>query len=108
MTSISKETLKDIHNHSFKNKEEILHSKRCVCFHCFKTYDADDIDTYLGEDDGKETALCPLCITDTVIGDACGYELTDEVVDALADQYLNGLTRDEMNGFNGPEIVELD
>ena len=108
MTSFTAEYLKSVHNHSFKNKEEISKSVDCYCFHCFKIYASNEIEYYLSEKDGKETALCPYCLCDTVIGDACGYELTDELIDALAYKYLYYLTRDDMKGFDGPEIVELD
>lgn len=102
------EEFKKIHKHSFKNKEELQKSNKCACFHCFTVFSVEDIDMYLSEKDGKQTALCPYCLCDTLIGDASGYELTDELVDALAYEYLHGLTRDEMEGFEGPEIVELD
>lgn len=108
MPSFTKETLKAIHKHSFKNKEEVLNSAKCACFHCFRIYGPDEIDTFFTEKDGRETVLCPYCLVDTVIGDASGYELTDELIDAMASYYLRGLTRDEMKGFDGPEIVELD
>ena len=108
MTPITEETLKAIHKHSFKNKEEVLNSAKCACFHCFRIYDPNDIDTFLTEDNGKGTALCPYCLVDTVIGDASGFELTDKLIDAVADYYLRGHTRDDMKGFEGPEIVLLD
>ena len=45
---------------------------------------------------------------DTIIGNASGFELTDDLIDAIAYEYLRGLTRDEMKDFDGPEIVILD
>jgi len=75
--------------------------------HCFRIYDASAVDTFLKENDGKETALCPVCITDTIIGDASGFNFTDELIDILAYEYLHGLTRGELDG-KGPIIVELE
>ena len=102
------EELKKIHNHSFKNKEELQKSKKCACFHCFKVFPVEEIEMYLPEKDGIETALCPYCVCDTIIGDASGYELTDDLIDVLAYELLRGLTRNMMKDFGGPEIVVLD
>jgi hypothetical protein len=108
MTPITEETLKAIHKHSFNNREEVFNSAKCACFNCFRIYGPNEIDTFLTEDDGKGTAICPYCFVDSVIGDASGLELTDDLVDALADYYLRGHTRDDMKGFDGPQIVVLD
>jgi hypothetical protein len=99
----TRKVLSVIHKHSLKNKFEVLNSKKCACFHCFRIYDPIDIDTYLQENDGQETALCPLCITDTIIGDASGFNLTDEMIDALACEYFHGLTRYRMKGSGDPD-----
>ena len=108
MSLYTAKALRAIHKHSVENKYEILNSKKCACFHCFRIYDSVEVDTFLQENDGIETALCPLCITDTIIGDASGFNLTDEMIDALAYEYLQGLTRGKMQHFDGPEIVELE
>lgn len=108
MASFEDAYLKQVHEHSFKNKEEILRSCKCLCFHCFRTYNSNDVEMFIPENDGNETALCPLCITDTLIGDASGFELSDQLIDELAYKYLRGLTRKDMEDFDGPEIVELD
>lgn len=108
MPSFSKEELKKAHDYSFKNKEDVSKSDKCACFHCFRTFPAKEIETYLSENDGKETALCPYCMCDTIIGDASGFELSDDLIDAIAYEYLRSLTRDEMKNFDGPEIVILD
>lgn len=108
MSSFSKEELEKAHKHSFKNKDEVAKSIKCVCFHCFRTFPPKEIETYLGENDGKETALCPYCMCDTIIGDASGITLSDDLIDAIAYEYLHGLTRDDMKDIDGPKIVILD
>lgn len=108
MTSFSDSYLEQVHKHSFKNKEELLKSEKCACFHCFKVYNPTEIESYLVEKDGKETALCPHCMCDTVIGDASRFILSDQLIDAMAHLYLRGLTREEMKDSKGPEIIILD
>lgn len=104
----TRKALSIIHQHSLKNKFEVINSNKCACFHCFRVYDSDDVDTFLQENDGQETAICPFCITDTIIGDASGFNLTDEMIDALAHEYLHGLCRSEMQDCGDPEVVESE
>lgn len=108
MPVFSKKELKIAHGYSFKNKDVVSQSNKCSCFHCFRTFPAKEIETYLNEKDGKETALCLYCMCDTIIGDDSGVELSDDLIDAIAYEYLHGLTRDDMKDFDGPEIVILD
>ena len=53
---------------SFKNKEKVLNAKKCYCYYCKKEINKDKIE-WLIEKDGKETALCPECMVDSVITD---------------------------------------
>jgi hypothetical protein len=108
MKSFSENFLKKVHKHCFKNKEELTKSEKCVCFHCFKVFTPTEIETYLVEKDEKETALCPCCWVDSILGDASGIDLCDELIDAMADYWFRGRTREEMKDFSGPEIVILD
>jgi hypothetical protein len=66
------EELEKAHKHSFKNKEEIDKSKTFGCFQCLKK------STLIEEwADGQQTALCPHCGIDSVIGDESGYPVED-------------------------------
>lgn len=108
MPTFSKEELIIAHSYSFKNKDDVSKSNKCSCFHCFKTFPAMEIDTFLSEKDGNETALCPYCMCDTIICDASKVAISDDLIDAIAYEYLHGLTRSDMKDFDGPEIVVLD
>lgn len=92
-----------LHKHSFENRAEISPFGLCGCFCCLKTFhgeairtwwdppkDRVDADTYaLGV-----TAVCPFCGTDAVLGDQCGYVLSEDL-----------LTRMERFWFSEPSIV---
>jgi len=56
----------EAHDHSSHHKEEIESSKKCGCFYCLKTFSPNEIEDWV---DGGETALCPYCRIDSVIGD---------------------------------------
>ena len=70
------------HKHCANHREEILGSKLCGCFYCIKLFCPDEIldwiDTSTEETDINEkgqTALCPKCGIDSVIGDASGFPI---------------------------------
>lgn len=62
------------HKHSSNNVEEVKSSTICGCFYCRKVYSPVEIKEYI---DNGQTALCPYCGVDAVIGNASGYEVTD-------------------------------
>ena len=71
--------LKAAYDHSIHNQEEIRKSDMCGCFFCKKTFkpvaiaEWTDIETTKGE-----TALCPHCAHDSVIGSDSGFPVSDE------------------------------
>jgi hypothetical protein len=42
-----------------------------------------EIKEWITEASGAESALCPLCGIDSVLGDASGYELTETFLSAM-------------------------
>ena len=69
--------LEQTHKHSISNKEEIEKSEFCGCFYCKKIFKSSEIKEWIKDKNG-DTAKCPYCLVDAVIGDASGYALTDE------------------------------
>ncbi len=73
--------MKTPHQHSFNNKEEIQNSLFCGCFYCKTIHKATKITTYTQDKNPTtripNTALCPKCGIDSVIGDKSGYPVTD-------------------------------
>ena len=68
------------HVHSQRNKKELMHSKKCGCFYCLQTFEPEEIKLWI---DDSETALCPFCQIDSVIGDASGYSITKEFLKTM-------------------------
>lgn len=79
--------LEKAHQASFKNKESILNSKVCGCFSCLKTFSASEA-TFYSEKNGEETACCPYCHTDAVLGDASGYPITREFLKKMKKEWF--------------------
>lgn len=64
----------EAHVHSSKHREEILKSNQCGCFYCLKTFKPEEIKDWIDE---EQTALCPFCNIDSVIGDNSGAAIDE-------------------------------
>lgn len=77
--------LKLAHKHSSKHRAEILSSLACGCFFCLSIYPPSDVVEWTDED---QTAICPECDIDSVIGDASGYPITAEFLTSMKKQWF--------------------
>lgn len=70
------------HKHSRNHRQEVLSSEVCGCFHCLSMYRPDEIwhGDWIDESiiSIGQTARCPVCGIDSVIGSNSGYPLTRE------------------------------
>lgn len=78
--------LSDVYRHTIHNRAEVEASRTCHCICCQTSFQPSEINAYA---DGGDTAICPNCDCDAVIGDACGFELTGELLGQLHDKYFN-------------------
>lgn len=76
MSTYTKEVWEQVTELTMHNKETLLASTWAGCYCCLKVYPATTIDEYV--DLEEDTALCPECGVDYVIGDATGYPVTDK------------------------------
>ena len=72
-------TLERAHKFSSKHAEMVKKSEECGCFHCGTWFPPAQIKEWI---DGGQTAMCPKCGIDSVIGDA-SMKGTDIVFDDL-------------------------
>lgn len=79
-------TTREQHSHVLKNREEINNSRYCACGYCRKRYLATEIVKWV--DRKATTAICPRCGVDAVLGDACGFELTDELLETIYKEWF--------------------
>ena len=69
---------------SFENWESIRNSQMCGCYYCRSIFPSSDV----GEEDWTpdrhgRTVLCPKCFIDSVIGDASGIPIREDVLEEL-------------------------
>jgi len=70
------------HQHCHHHRQEVLSSKWSGCFHCLSIYTPDEIwhDDWIDENTSGvgQTARCPVCGIDSVIGSKSGYPITKD------------------------------
>ena len=77
--------LENAHRHSVRNRREIEQSSQCGCFSCKRTFLSSEVVDYTDE---GETALCPYCGVDAVIGDASGFQLSEEFLRSMHKRWM--------------------
>ncbi len=67
------------HKRSIHHRSEVLASDRCGCFYCCAILVPSEITEWTDDLNGiGQTALCPRCGIDSVIGDKSGFEISAE------------------------------
>jgi len=77
--------VRDAHEHSSKHRAEVLASEICGCFYCEKTFGAQEISDWI---DDEQTALCPKCGIDSVIGSASGFPINKEFLHQMCEYWF--------------------
>ena len=72
-------------SHSVKHSAELLASEICGCFHCKKTFPPSYVTHWIdkNEEGIGQTALCPHCGVDAVLGSASGFPITHELLQTM-------------------------
>lgn len=76
------------HAHCINNRDELARSEWCGCFYCATILRSSEISEWTYEPDGGESACCPRCKTDSVIGSASGYPITPEFLDRMCSHWF--------------------
>ena len=66
--------------HTINHRTELDESAHCGCFFCFRTFSSVEIKIWI---DKEQTALCPRCGIDSVIGTASGFQIDDRFLRML-------------------------
>ncbi|MDL2289517.1 cytoplasmic protein [Clostridia bacterium OttesenSCG-928-F22] len=64
------------HKFSSNHKNELMQDTKCGCFYCLSIFNPSEIEEWIK--DICETAICPYCGIDSVIGESSGYPITEE------------------------------
>jgi hypothetical protein len=78
-------TYQEAHQLSIHHRTDILRSERCGCFYCLRIFLPSEIEEWV--DDGQ-TALCPYCGIDSVLGSASGIEISQDFLGQMRERYF--------------------
>ena len=73
------------HSHCRDNRMSLFTSEVCGCFRCCRTYSSSEVKKFV-----EQTAHCPYCNRDAVIGDASGLQITDEFLHDMNTAWFSG------------------
>lgn len=75
---------------SFKNRQYIETSKQCGCYYCLKQFSSSQINQWWDEDEKGigQTAVCPFCWIDSVVGDSMVY-ITKEFLEDMREYWFS-------------------
>jgi hypothetical protein len=68
-----------LHRHTHGNRAELEESEACGCLACERIYFPDEVEGWIVDRAG-ETAVCPYCGIDAVVGSASGIPITPGVL----------------------------
>ena len=76
--------------HSSQHSAELLASNICGCFHCQKTFPPAFVTHWIDKDEHRigQTALCPHCGIDAVLGSASGFLITAKLLQKMHDYWF--------------------
>jgi len=82
------------HRYSIRNRESAMNSDICGCFHCLKTFPPSEVGLWIC-DEGEDTAMCPECMTDSVIGPAAGFPIDEKLLKSMRRHWFGSEEVDE-------------
>ena len=84
------------HEYSIYNRTGLEKDRLCGCFECVKIFSPSEIDEYI-EEEPDDTAICPYCGIDSVIGESSGFPMTED--------FMKRMHRRWMESGNGEQII---
>ncbi len=85
--------LQNAHDHAFRNRDEVEQSSTARCFFCLASFTPAEIKTWVPESGGGETAVCPQCSIDSVIGSASGVDMSDGFFEEMSRYWFESAAR---------------
>jgi hypothetical protein len=96
-STFDEEFLRDAHKFCRANRGTLEKSTLAGCFYCKEIYPANEIEEWVNDKAGQ-TALCPKCMIDSVIGDASGIELNADFLNAMHEMWFERTYRFKEDG----------
>ncbi len=85
MTDYTEIDYKEAHKSCINHGDKLKNDKRCGCFYCLSIFSPSEIEDWI---DHNQTALCPFCGVDSVIGESSGYPVTKEFLEKMKEYWF--------------------
>jgi len=78
------------HGRSSNHRADVLASLRCGCFCCCANFTPDEILEWIDDDSDQlgQTAVCPRCGIDAVIGDKSGVDVSRDFLARMSEYWF--------------------
>ena len=78
------------HQYSSAHRQQIEQSETCGCFYCLSIFPPKMIEEWIDEDNEAigQTAMCPECGIDSVIGSKAGFPITREFLTSMKNYWF--------------------
>ena len=86
MATYAQNYLKMLHRQSIGNKARLADAKDCGCFSCLSHFAVAELEYC--DDEGGQTAVCPHCGIDSVIGEYEEQRVPDDLLKAMNEEYF--------------------
>jgi hypothetical protein len=73
------------YHYSSKHRAHIEEGEKCGCFYCLTIFTPSEITRWTDE---QQTAVCPHCGVDSVIGSASGFPITSEFLHEMCEYWF--------------------
>ena len=77
--------ISEIYHYSSQHRALLQQSERCGCFYCLEIFNYSEIEDWC---DDEQTAMCPHCGIDAVLGSASVEALIPELLQAMHRAYF--------------------
>ena len=91
----STEDLIKAFKHAKNNRTTIMNGKLCGCFSCKNIFHTYEIEHWMLGEFG-DTALCPYCYGEAVIGEKSSFPITYEFLTIMNEHWYNGTPGTEL------------
>lgn len=97
--SHTREDYEKAHQFSSNNRRQIYLSDSCGCFCCLAIFSPEEIYKWVDENEQGigQTACCPRCRVDSVLGSSAGFPLTDEFLGQMQSHFFGETLKHDGN-----------
>jgi hypothetical protein len=82
---MTNQDLEIAYRHAVRHRVELQQSEACACFNCFARFAPSEVKSWI---DTGQTALCPECSMDAVIGSASGIDLDYDFLERMKKRWF--------------------